>query len=129
MSPGEQHRALLTAISPDYFRVMQIPLLRGRQITTNDVERSPWVIVINETMAKKYWGKRNPIGQMITLDTQGMQGEERPREVVGVVGDVRQFRLGMNASPEVYLPYLQQVRHFRPGATETRLHKSVVLRT
>lgn len=126
---SERHNALVSAVSADYFHVMQIPLIRGRQLTDQDVEGNPWVVVINEAMAKKYWGRENPIGEMVTLDNRGMRGEERPREIVGVVGNVRQFRLGANAFPEIYVPYPQQARHFPPSATETRLHKSLVLQT
>jgi putative ABC transport system permease protein len=120
---------MFSAISPEYFRVMQIPLLRGRDLTEQDAESAPWVVAINDAMARKLWPNQDPIGQMITLDTQATRAEERPREIIGVVGNVRQFRLGMDPFPEIYAPYPQQARHCTAGATETRLHKSLVLRT
>ena len=121
--------AMFSAISPQYFHVMQIPLLRGRDFTEQDAGTAPWVVVINDAAARKFWPNQDPIRQVITLDTQADRAEERPREIIGVVGNVRQFRLGEDPYPEIYAPYPQQAAHCTAGATETRLHKSIVLRT
>jgi predicted permease len=86
---SEGSRALFNAVSSDYFHVMRIPLQKGRGLTELDTENAPWVVVINEAMARKFWPNQNPIGQIITLETVP---SERPREIVGVVGDVRQFQ-------------------------------------
>ena len=129
VTAGDRPNGMFSAISPDYFRVMQIPLLKGRDLTAQDVETAPWVVVINDAMARKFWPKQDPIGQVITLHTQAVRGEERPREIVGVVGNVRQFRLAEDPRPEIYAPYPQQAQHCTAAATETRLHKSIVLRT
>jgi putative ABC transport system permease protein len=80
-------------------------------------------------MARKFFPGQNPVGQVITLDNEALQREERPREIVGVVGNVRQSRLARQSAPEIYAPYPQQARHCNPAQTEMRLHKSVVLRT
>jgi predicted permease len=126
---GEHPHAWFSAISPNYFQVMQIPLRKGRELTEQDSESAPWVVVINEAMARKYWPDRSPIGQLVKFDTDADPAEERPREIVGVAGNVRQFRLGMDSEPEIYAPYSQQAQHCTSAATETRLHKSLVLRT
>ena len=126
---GDEPGAMFSAISPDYLHVMQIPLLKGRELTEKDVETSPWVVVINDAMARKFYPDQNPVGHVITLDNEALQREERPREIVGVVGNVRQFQLGTDPFPEIYAPYPQQAHHCTPAATETRLHKSLVLRT
>ena len=126
---GEHQHAMVSAISPNYFEVMRIPLRKGRQLTDRDGENAPWVVLINEAMARKYWPKGGAVGQVVKLDLEAYPAEERPREVVGVVGDVKQFRLGTDPLPEMYAPYLQQARHCTPGATENRLHKSFVVRT
>jgi putative ABC transport system permease protein len=128
-TPGAEPIGMFSAISPDYFRVMQIPLLRGRELTDQDGEANPWVVVINERMAQKYWPNQNPIGQTIKVDNRVIRGEERPREIVGVVGNVRQFQLGTDPFPEMYAPYWQQAHHCTEAATESRLHISLVLRT
>jgi putative ABC transport system permease protein len=117
---------LFNAVSSDYFHVMSIPLRQGRGLTDQDDKNSPWVVAINETMARTFWPNQNPIGQIITLHTAP---SEKPREIVGIVGDVRQLRLAREPVPEIYAPYPQQPAQCPPGLDETRLHKSVILRT
>jgi putative ABC transport system permease protein len=124
---GEKPNAFYSAISPDYFRVMQIPLLKGRPPAEQDTYSTPWVVVINEAMARKFWPNQDPIGQLITLDT--VPGEEKPREIVGVVGNVKQFASRIDPGPEIYASYLQQPKQSPSMFTETRLHKSLVVRT
>ncbi len=126
---GEEPSASSSALSSDYFRVMRIPLLRGRPITDQDGETSPWVVIINEAMARKFWPNQDPIGQVITVHTPTAPGEERPRQIVGVVGNVRQYELAREPRPEMYIALPQQPKHCPGGLTETRLHKSLVLRT
>jgi putative ABC transport system permease protein len=124
---GEKPNAFYSAISSDYFRVMQIPLLKGRSPTEQDTYSTPWVVVINDAMAHKFWPNQDPIGQVITLDV--VPGEEKPREIVGVVGNVKQFASRIDPGPEIYASYLQQPKHSPTLFTETRLHKSLVVRT
>ncbi len=126
---GERPGAVFSAVSADYFRVMQIPLLKGRDLTEHDTETAPWVALINQALARKFFPDQDPIGQVITLDMHALRSEEKPRQIIGVVGDVRQFRLGLDSYPEIYVPYPQQAAHCGAFATETRLHKSIVLRT
>ena len=73
---GERSVVAYKSVSPTYFKTMQIPLLRGRDLTERDVEASPWVVVINRAMAEKFWPNQDPMGQVITL---GTVQEERPR--------------------------------------------------
>jgi putative ABC transport system permease protein len=126
---GHEAGAMFSAISPDYFQVMQIPLLRGRRLTERDVAAAPWVVIINAAMGRKFFPDQDPIGQVITLDTKAVRGEERPRVIVGVVGNVRQFALRDDPVPEMYAPYQQQAAHLVADGDEARLHKSLVLRT
>jgi predicted permease len=124
---GEKPNAFYSAISPDYFQVMQIPLLKGRAPAEQDTYATPWVVVINQAMARMFWPNQDPIGQLITLDT--VPGEEKPREIVGVVGNVKQFASRIDPGPEIYASYLQQPKQSPSMFTETRLHKSLVVRT
>ena len=124
---GEKPNAFYSAISPDYFRVMQIPLLKGRSPSEQDTYSTPWVVVINEAMARKFWPNQDPIGQVITLDV--VPAEEKPREIVGVVGNVKQFASRIDPGPEIYASYLQQPKQSPSLFTESRLHKSLVVRT
>jgi putative ABC transport system permease protein len=124
--PGQRPRALFSSISSDYFRVMSIPVLQGRSLTEQDTESSPWVVVINEVMARKFWPNQDAIGQVITMDTTP---DERPREIVGIVGNVKQYTLAVEPVPEMYAPYPQQAVHSTADLAESRVHKSLVIRT
>ena len=89
-------------ITPDYFRVLGIPLLSGRPFDAADRSGSAPVAIINETFVRQYFHGRNPVGSRMRLD----DGEKVPRDVqiVGVVGDVRHFGLEQEATIEVYVP-------------------------
>ncbi|HEX8775381.1 MAG TPA: ABC transporter permease [Pyrinomonadaceae bacterium] len=99
---GDWPPANYTMVSADYFRVMSIPLMKGRALTERDTKESPGVVVINETMARHYWPGEDAIGKRLTMGF-----EKTPREVVGVVGDVRQNSLDVETPLAVYLPYQQ----------------------
>jgi predicted permease len=90
--------------SPHYFRTFKIPLLRGRVFTEADSGNSARVVIINDTMARKYWGKEDPIGQVITIGKGlGPQFEDPPRLIVGIVGNVRESGLA-NQDSVMYIP-------------------------
>jgi putative ABC transport system permease protein len=95
--------ASFRSISPDYFRVMAIPLIKGREFSGVDHERAPMVAVINETMAKRYWPNANPIGQRI----KETSNESAWREIVGIVGSVRHKARGEEPRPEMFVPWSQ----------------------
>ncbi|MGB0034187.1 MAG: FtsX-like permease family protein, partial [Candidatus Acidiferrales bacterium] len=91
-------------VTPEYFRAMGIPLLRGRTFTEADSPDSPPVAIINEEMARRFWPNTDPIGQRIAIT-------DRPiaiREIVGIVGDVKQFGLDRPARPEMYITEFQK---------------------
>jgi len=112
--------------SSDYFRLMGIPVLRGRGITEQDTESNAWVVVINEALARRFWPNQDPVGRTIKFDDSP---EEKPRQIVGVVGNVNQFRLTRPPDPEAYVSYQQLSARTYPGWTEARVHKSLVIRT
>jgi predicted permease len=121
----EKPDVLVDAVSADYFRLMSIPILRGRGVTEHDTETSPPVVAINEAMARQFWPNEDPIGREIKFDSSP---EERPRQIVGIVGNVKQFALTMDAQPEAYVSYPQLPEHTVPGWTESRVHKSLLIR-
>jgi len=89
-------------VSPDYFRVMGMQLRAGRGFTERDDENAPPVIVVNETLARRYFAGEDPIGKR-TLD----KGIKHTVEwtIVGVVADVKRYGLEAESQPEVYSPY------------------------
>ena len=93
------------SISPEYIKTMRIPLLRGRVFTEADTEKSPQVVLINETMARRFWPNEDPIGKRVKL---GWAEDPTPwREVVGVVGDVKMQGVIEPTRLHIYLPTSQ----------------------
>jgi predicted permease len=125
-SPGETPTILFDSISAGYFRVMGIPVVRGRGIEEQDTESAPWVVVINETMARQFWPNQDPLGQVITFDSSP---DERPREIVGIVKNAKDFDLTRDAMPEAFVAYTQLPARTYAGWTEARVHKSLVVRS
>jgi len=96
------------AISAHYFSGFKIPLLRGRAFSEHDTGTSARVVVINEAMAKKYWQKEDPIGHSITIGKGlGAVFEEPAREIVGIVGNVRENGLTSSDQGVMYVPASQ----------------------
>ncbi len=102
--PGDEPSAFICSADSDYFPTMGIPLLAGRALTERDNSRAPRVMLINETMARKYWAHSNPIGQHVTMLDWGPPLEG---EIVGVVGDVKTNGLDEATAPTIYWPYYQ----------------------
>src|SRR5437762_433786 len=94
----------VTEISPDYFHVMRIRLLKGRTFSASDVAGAQEVVTVNESLARMVFGAHNASGQHISFG-----GPSAPwREVVGVVANVREDALEKEPVPEIFVPYLQQ---------------------
>jgi putative ABC transport system permease protein len=99
------------SITPNYFGTMRIPILRGRDVNDQDRSDSPLVIIINQTMARRFFANEDPMGKRITLD---FVPDERPRQIIAVVGDTRTSRMQQEPSPTLYVPYIQQTARW-PG--------------
>jgi putative ABC transport system permease protein len=104
-SQDQGQSARYFAVTPDYFRTMKIPVLRGRDFTPQDTPAAPPVIIINQILARRYFPNEDAIGKRLTLD---FVPDEKPRQVVAVVGDVVLNRLQPKELAEVYVPYTQQ---------------------
>ncbi len=105
-SAGQNGSALRYAVTPDYLRTMRIPLRRGRFIDASDRPGAPEAIVINESLAHRLFGGRNPIGERVRFGPEIVNdsGGTRPWDyVVGVVGDVKQFTLAADAPDAFYV--------------------------
>ena len=94
--------------APHYFTVLKVPLLRGRVFTLQDTGKAPGVVIINSAMARKYWPKEDPIGQRITIGKGlGPEFNDPTRQIVGIVGDVREHGLDSDPPPVMYVPFGQ----------------------
>jgi predicted permease len=90
-------------VSPDYFRCVGIPILRGRSFDTGDQAGSLPVVIINETAGRLFWPGRDPLGLHLYLDDEPV-----PVQVVGIARDARYVRLGEASAPLVYLASTQR---------------------
>jgi len=105
-SGPDEPRAQVRVATPDYFRTMGIPLVRGRGLTAQDNLGSPPVLLISQEAARRYWPNEDPIGQTVKTGW-GSEGRLFGGTIVGVVGDVRQYSLAMSPQPEIYSPLAQ----------------------
>jgi putative ABC transport system permease protein len=94
-------------ISPDYFSTLQIPVIKGRGLTAADTVNSQRTIVINETMARRYWPNQDPVGQRLAIGESS--GETSWRTIVGVVADNRHASLSELPVPTAFISYLQDL--------------------
>lgn len=95
-------------VSPGYFKIFKIPVLRGRLFNDRDDAAADRVAIINETMAHKYWPDGDAVGNRVILGKgHGPEFEEPARQIVGVVGDVGDFGLNRDPEPVVYVPLAQ----------------------
>jgi putative ABC transport system permease protein len=94
-------------VTADYFRTMNIPLVRGRYFTEQDGPDAPGVAMVDETMARKYWPNEDPVGKRISFET-GPDNNPRWREIVGLVGHVRHKDLEGESRVQYYVPLMQR---------------------
>lgn len=95
-------------VSWNYFSAFKIPLLRGRMFTEQDNGSAPGVVVINETMAKRFWPKGDPLKDRLEIGPgMGPNFTEPPRQVIGIVGDTRVQSLNEEPDPMMYTPIAQ----------------------
>lgn len=103
---GEKLYASHSVVTPEYFRTMGIPLRNGRYFTEGDNQSATRVVVINENMSYIYWPNEDPIGKRLILPMGS--NPTATLEVVGVVGDVKQFGLNASLVAQMYEPYEQR---------------------
>jgi putative ABC transport system permease protein len=101
--PGNEAVADYTTVGNDYFRVMNIALRRGRVFSNTDTANTPQVMVVSDAFVKRYFPNENPIGRRIIFDGPA----QIPREIVGVVADVRRKGLDADVQPEMYVSHVQ----------------------
>jgi putative ABC transport system permease protein len=105
---NSQGNARWKSVSPHYFDVFKVPVVRGRHFDDRDKQGSLPVVMINEAMARKYFPSSDPIGWQIEMGKGvGPEFSDSPREIVGIVGNVHEDGLDQPAPPAMYLPMAQ----------------------
>lgn len=129
------HDVALRLSDSHMLSALNFPLLRGRFIADTDRGDTEQVCVINKAMAEKYWPHKDPMGQLIVLTRADVNGENKPRRIVGVVADVR-GRINEYPPPAVYVPYAQMaffnmelLVHTRDSVPAVRKSVAAVLQT
>lgn len=97
----------LRNVTPDYFRVLQTPLVRGRFFTEADTADAPGVVIVNQALANKWFSGVDPVGRRITFDDTS-KPDPKWWSIVGLVGNIRHRSLNEEAKPEYYLPHAQR---------------------
>jgi putative ABC transport system permease protein len=102
-SPRDMPSAQWLPIGADYFKVLQVRVVRGREFTDLDTLSMTPVAVINETMAKQFWPNEDPIGQTVSVQFYN----DQPRQIVGIVPDIRPSLRNREPRPQMYVPHTQ----------------------
>ena len=121
--PGSEPVASYSPVSSEYLNVLNIPLKQGRFFTKFDTARSPRVVVINETMARRYFPNEDPVGQRLNV----MFGETETREIVGVIGDVLHNGLHTEPRAEMFVPHEQSASAYMTFLVKTTIDPSAQL--
>ena len=111
---GQEPEVMFNTAMPNYFETIGIPFIKGRLFGNQDQANTPPVVIINQTMAQRFWPDQDPLGKQIKFVEDGTTGT-----VVGVVGDAKHYWLEEESRPQMYAAYSQQ-----PGIFAT-----VVIRT
>jgi putative ABC transport system permease protein len=114
------------AVTPNFFGTMKVPIVRGRDFNAQDTGAGAMVIIVNQTFARRFFASEEALGKRITLD---FVPDERPREIIAVVGDVRTNRMQKEPSPAMYVPHVQQTPRWMGPQWADRAGMFFVLRT
>jgi putative ABC transport system permease protein len=99
----EDMRLNYETVGPQYFQTMRTPLLHGRDFDERDDQHARGMVIINETMAQRYWPRGDALGRRLRLDKGWL-------EIVGIARDVKNRTLNETPKPFLYLPFLQDYR-------------------
>ncbi|HET7623308.1 MAG TPA: ABC transporter permease [Gemmatimonadaceae bacterium] len=125
--PADAPAATYRVVFPGYFRTMQIPVLRGRDVNESDDLSAPAVVVVNEFLASRYWPGEDPIGKRITLDRPERDSTSW-LTVVGVVKNAVQGDWTAAKHEEIYLPFLQNRSYLEDSGAHIA-YQTLVIRT
>ncbi|HZO56289.1 MAG TPA: ABC transporter permease, partial [Bryobacteraceae bacterium] len=116
--------AVFHTVNADFFNALKIPILQGRSFDARDSSTAAWVVIVNESMARKYWPDSNAIGRYLTFR---MPGDEQPRQVIGIARDIRYGHLREETNYEMFVPHTQIPT--LSGHFHFYVRKSIILRT
>ncbi|HVF61094.1 MAG TPA: ABC transporter permease [Thermoanaerobaculia bacterium] len=122
--PGESALVYTTVASPNYFRLMGIPLRGGRELGERDRSDAPAVAIVNQALAGRFFPGEDPVGKRVTF---GVMGRPVSREIVGVVANVRPTALDSDPRPEVYVPFEQSAIGSVTFVVRTRTEAAAML--
>ncbi len=123
--PTKEPYTGLHQVSPDYFRTMGIPLLRGRLFTGQERRGTPDVVVIGDTLARRFWPGEDPISHRVSFGSND-KGERNWATIIGVVGDVRQRGLQDDPRPESYVACAQWPSRYMTLVVRSRLDPAAI---
>ena len=127
--PDQRPNAGYTECSPAIFQTLKIPLKRGRYLDQHDSASAPWAVVVNETFVHRFFPNEDPIGRQLLFRYDPYPvDEDRPRTIVGVVGDTKQYGLGNDVPPYVYSSIFQQPAVFPGGTIIGHLRQELAIR-
>jgi putative ABC transport system permease protein len=118
--------AVYYPVTPGFFQTMKIPMLRGRDFTLHDTARTPWVMIVNQTMARRFWPNEDPIGKHVRVD---LSPEDQPREIIAIVHDTPSNPQQKVQQPAIYVPFFQAGRHCIGPMNFLRFQLTFLLRT
>ena len=104
---GMEPEVMVNTAMPNYFETIGIPFIKGRLFGPQDQTNTPTVLIINQTMARRFWPDQDPLGKQVKFVEDGTTGT-----VVGVVGDAKHYLLDDEAKPQMYASYTQQPGYF-----------------
>ena len=100
--PGMEPQVMFNTVMPNYFETIGIPFIKGRTFGSEDKPDSPTALIVNQTLAEKFWPGVDPVGKQIKFVQDDSTGT-----IVGVVGDAKHFWLEEEPRPQLYIPYSQ----------------------
>ena len=113
-------------VTPNFFRTMKIQLLRGRDFNARDTVHSPWVAVVNETLARRIFPGEDAIGKQIRVD---LSQEDSYREIIAVAHDIPASHPQTRQDPAIFIPFVQAAPHSTGPFTGLRMQMTFLLRT
>jgi len=111
---GTEPEVMFNTAMPNYFETIGIPFIQGRLFGNQDQLNTPPVLIINQTMARRFWPDQDPIGKQVKFVEDGTTGT-----VVGVVGDAKHYWLEEEQRPQIYASYTQQPGYFATVVART----------